>query len=75
MPAGYYIEWSGEYENQQRARSRLLLVVPIVLIVIFGSALHDLSLGARSRARPDGGAVRFDRRHLSALVRWVTTSR
>src|SRR3989442_1175795 len=35
MPAGYYIEWSGEYENQQRARSRLLLVVPIVLIVIF----------------------------------------
>lgn len=35
MPAGYYIEWSGEYENQQRARSRFLLVVPIVLIVIF----------------------------------------
>lgn len=35
MPAGYYIEWSGEYENQQRARSRLLLVVPIVLIIIF----------------------------------------
>jgi Cu(I)/Ag(I) efflux system membrane protein CusA/SilA len=35
MPAGYYIEWSGEYENQQRARSHLLLVVPIVLIVIF----------------------------------------
>jgi Cu(I)/Ag(I) efflux system membrane protein CusA/SilA len=35
MPAGYYIEWSGEYENQQRARSRLLLVVPMVLIVIF----------------------------------------
>jgi len=36
MPAGYYIEWSGEYENQQRARGRLLLVVPMVLIVIFG---------------------------------------
>src|SRR5437762_11822683 len=35
MPAGYYIEWSGEYENQQRARSRLLLVGPMVLIVIF----------------------------------------
>src|SRR5216117_4612637 len=35
MPAGYYIEWSGEYENQQRARSRLLIVVPMVLIVIF----------------------------------------
>jgi Cu(I)/Ag(I) efflux system membrane protein CusA/SilA len=35
MPTGYYVEWSGEYENQQRARSRLLIVVPIVLIVIF----------------------------------------
>src|SRR5207248_9917873 len=35
MPTGYYVEWSGEYENQQRARSRLLLVVPIVLIVTF----------------------------------------
>ena len=35
MPAGYYVEWSGEYENQQRARSRLLLVVPVVLVVIF----------------------------------------
>ncbi len=35
MPTGYYVEWSGEYENQQRARTRLLLVVPIVLIVIF----------------------------------------
>src|SRR5438552_16053278 len=35
MPAGYYVEWSGEYENQQRARSRLLIVVPIVLAIIF----------------------------------------
>src|SRR5207245_10225906 len=36
LPAGYYVEWSGEYENQQRARSRLLIVVPIVLVIIFG---------------------------------------
>jgi Cu(I)/Ag(I) efflux system membrane protein CusA/SilA len=36
LPAGYYIAWSGQYENQQRAKSRLLLVVPIVLLVIFG---------------------------------------
>ncbi len=35
LPMGYYFEWSGQYENQQRARARLLLVVPIVLIVIF----------------------------------------
>ncbi len=36
MPAGYYITWSGEYENQRRARQRILLVVPVVLLVIFG---------------------------------------
>lgn len=36
LPAGYYLAWSGQYENQQRARQRLLIVVPIVLIVIFG---------------------------------------
>jgi copper/silver efflux system protein len=35
LPPGYYIEWSGEYENQRRARARLLLVMPIVLVVIF----------------------------------------
>lgn len=36
LPAGYYIAWSGQYENQQRAKSRLLFVIPIVLLVIFG---------------------------------------
>ncbi|MEP7149242.1 MAG: CusA/CzcA family heavy metal efflux RND transporter [Acidobacteriota bacterium] len=36
LPEGYYITWSGQYENQQRARARLLVVVPIVLVVIFG---------------------------------------
>lgn len=36
LPGGYYIAWSGQYENQQRAKSRLLFVIPIVLLVIFG---------------------------------------
>ena len=36
LPPGYYMSWSGQYENQQRARHRLMIVVPIVLIVIFG---------------------------------------
>jgi Cu(I)/Ag(I) efflux system membrane protein CusA/SilA len=35
LPAGYYFEWSGQYENQVRARERLQLVVPVVLFVIF----------------------------------------
>ncbi|MGI9067986.1 MAG: efflux RND transporter permease subunit [Pyrinomonadaceae bacterium] len=36
LPTGYYVSWSGQYENQQRARQRLLIVIPIVLVVIFG---------------------------------------
>ncbi|NNE67227.1 MAG: efflux RND transporter permease subunit [Pyrinomonadaceae bacterium] len=36
MPGGYFITWSGQFENQQRAKQRLLLVIPLVLVVIFG---------------------------------------
>jgi copper/silver efflux system protein len=35
MPPGYYIEWSGQYENQIRAKERLQIVIPIVLVIIF----------------------------------------
>ncbi len=35
LPAGYYIAWSGQYENQIRAKQRLMIVVPIVVLVIF----------------------------------------
>jgi copper/silver efflux system protein len=35
LPAGYYIGWSGRWENQEHARRRLQVVVPIVLLVIF----------------------------------------
>lgn len=35
LPAGYYIGWSGRWENQARARERLQIVIPIVLAIIF----------------------------------------
>ncbi len=35
LPQGSYVEWSGQYENGRRARERLQIVVPIVLVVIF----------------------------------------
>lgn len=34
LPKGYFIEWSGQYENQVRAEKRLKLIIPIVLIII-----------------------------------------
>jgi Cu(I)/Ag(I) efflux system membrane protein CusA/SilA len=35
LAKGSYIEWSGQYENEARARQRLQLVVPAVLLVIY----------------------------------------
>jgi Cu(I)/Ag(I) efflux system membrane protein CusA/SilA len=36
MPTGYYIQWSGQFENQISAKKRLELVIPAVLLIIFG---------------------------------------
>jgi Cu(I)/Ag(I) efflux system membrane protein CusA/SilA len=35
MPPGYYVEWSGQYENEISARKRLQVVIPIVFLIIF----------------------------------------
>jgi cobalt-zinc-cadmium resistance protein CzcA len=35
LPAGYHLEWAGEYESQKRADKRMALVVPITVMVIF----------------------------------------
>jgi cobalt-zinc-cadmium resistance protein CzcA len=35
MPSGYYIEFGGQFENQQRAMKRLAIVVPVSILVIF----------------------------------------
>jgi Cu(I)/Ag(I) efflux system membrane protein CusA/SilA len=35
LPVGYYLLWSGQYENQMRARNRLMIVVPVCFAIIF----------------------------------------
>ena len=35
LPAGYTLQWTGQYEFQVRARERLRILVPIVFFVIF----------------------------------------
>lgn len=45
LPKGYYIEWSGQYENLIRAERTLKLILPIVLIIIFAClyfAFHSI---------------------------------
>jgi copper/silver efflux system protein len=34
LPQGYFIQWSGQYENQVRAQQRLTLIIPFVLLII-----------------------------------------
>jgi len=36
LPRGYHIDWAGEYESEKRAEARLLVIVPLTLLVIFG---------------------------------------
>ena len=35
LPAGYYVAWSGQWENQVRAKARLQMLVPAGLLIIF----------------------------------------
>lgn len=35
LPAGYYLEWSGQYENLLRGQKTLLIIIPVVLLIIF----------------------------------------
>lgn len=37
LPEGYYLEWSGQYENLIRGKQTLLWIAPVVLLVIFFS--------------------------------------
>ena len=34
LPAGYHLAWGGQFENQQRAAQRLMIVVPVALLLI-----------------------------------------
>jgi len=35
LPTGYYVEWGGSFENQQRAMRRLAVIVPLTIGLIF----------------------------------------
>jgi cobalt-zinc-cadmium resistance protein CzcA len=48
LPAGYWLEWGGQFENLIAARERLAIVVPVALASIFG--LLFLSFGAAKNA-------------------------
>ena len=39
LPSGYRIEWGGQFENFARAQARLAIVLPLVILLIFGMLL------------------------------------
>lgn len=35
LPSGYYIQWGGQFENQQRAMAKFAVVIPLSILIIF----------------------------------------
>jgi len=50
LPDGYYFQWDGEFENQQRAIRRLEIIVPLalaaVLFLLYGAVQSGRAAGA-----------------------------
>ncbi len=44
LPDGYLVEWGGQFQNLERARLRLAIIVPLTLLLVF--VLLYLSLGS-----------------------------
>jgi cobalt-zinc-cadmium resistance protein CzcA len=64
LPAGYKIDWAGEYESAKRSQRRLMIVVPVTLLVIcmilytmFSSMKWVLLILANVAMAPMGGLL------------------
>jgi cobalt-zinc-cadmium resistance protein CzcA len=64
LPRGYHIDWAGEYESEKRAEARLLVIVPLTVLLIFGilytmfrSFKWSLLLMANVAMAPIGGLL------------------
>jgi len=36
IPAGYYIEWGGRFENFNSAKKQIFIIIPVIILMIFG---------------------------------------
>ncbi len=68
LPTGYSLVWSGQYENMQRVRERLTVVLPLTLVIIFVLAVFQYQIGDQDNDHPACGSVFRCRRNLAAVL-------
>jgi cobalt-zinc-cadmium resistance protein CzcA len=75
IPAGYYITWGGQFENQESATRRLLIVVPlsifiifVLLFVTFGNLRHSMLILLNLPFALSGGIIALFIRDLHLSV-------
>ncbi len=57
LPAGYSLQWSGQYENMMRVKERLKVVIPLTIFIIFLLLYHEHQIAGQSGHRHAGRAV------------------
>ncbi len=55
LPPGYYLTWGGQFENQQRAMRRLMIITPAVAVLIF--VLLFMTFGSLRAARLSSSSI------------------
>jgi hypothetical protein len=63
MPTGYWVEWGGAFENQQRAMAKLGVIVPLTIGLIFILLYTAFNSVTPCHADHRQRAVRDHRRH------------
>ena len=67
LPAGYSLDWSGQYENMLRVRERLKIVVPLTLFLIFFLLYMNTKSAVKTADRHARRAVLAGRRGVAAV--------
>ncbi len=82
LPPGYFLQWGGQFENQQRAAARLQLVIPVAIGLIFlllfstfGSVRQAVLVLSNIPLAMVGGVVGLwvSGEYLSVPARWVSS--
>ena len=68
LPEGVFLEWTGQFEHQLRARQTLTIVIPIVIVLIFLILTDDVSRSGRCRAHAPDRSGCHRRRPLLPVV-------